>query len=144
MVRDRRGVRQAQMRGAAADPANRAADSWRAVRAVWASARRAVGRPGSRQRFQARDKRDACAEWQARCHEEQCEEYQVNACHVHYSLVYCTGCFGRSGCNDDLPQVVGGGSVGRTVASEVLDAMFLVRRNLAGDWEPAIKGKMGD
>jgi hypothetical protein len=84
------------------------------------------------------------AEWQARCHEEQCEEYQVNACHVHYSLVYCTGCFGRSGCNDDLPLVVGGGSVGRTVASEVLDAMFLVRRNLAGDWEPAIKGKMGD
>jgi hypothetical protein len=56
----------------------------------------------------------------------------------------CTGCFGRSGCNDDLPLVIGGGSVGLTVASEVLDAMFLVRRNLAGDWEPAIKGKMGD
>jgi hypothetical protein len=56
-------------------------------------------------------------------------------------MVYCTGCFG---CNYDLPLVVGGGSVGRTVASEVLDAMFLVRRNLAGDWEPAIKGKMGD
>ena len=34
--------------------------------------------------------------------------------------------------------------VGRTVASEALDAMFLVRRNLAGDWEPAIKGKMDD
>jgi hypothetical protein len=84
------------------------------------------------------------AEWQARCHEEQCEEYQVNACHVHYSLVYCTGCFGRSGCNDHLPLVVGGGSVGQTVASEVLDVMFLVRRNLAGDWEPAIKGKLGD
>jgi hypothetical protein len=81
------------------------------------------------------------AEWQARCHEEQCEEYQVNACHDHYSLVYCTGCFG---CNDHLPLVVGGGSVGRTVTSEVLDAMSLVRRNLAGDWEPAIKGKMGD
>jgi hypothetical protein len=45
-------------------------------------------------------------------------------------LVYCTECFGR--CNDDLPLVVGGGSVGRTVASEALDA-FLVRRNLAGD-----------
>jgi transposase len=43
-----RGVRQAQIRGAAAAPANRAADSWRALRAVWASARRAVGRPGSR------------------------------------------------------------------------------------------------
>jgi hypothetical protein len=82
------------------------------------------------------------AEWRARCHEEQREEYQVNACHVHYSLVYCTGCFGR--CNDDLPLVVGGGSVGRTVASEALDAMFLVRRNLAGDWKPAIKRKMGD
>ena len=65
------------------------------------------------------------AQWQARCHEGQCEEYQVNACHVHYSLVFCTGCLGRSGCNDDLPLVIGGGSVGRTVASEALDAMFL-------------------
>jgi hypothetical protein len=64
------------------------------------------------------------AEWQARCHEEQCEEYQVNACHVHYSLVDCTGCFGRFGCNDHLPLVVGGGSVGRTVASEVLDCFW--------------------
>jgi hypothetical protein len=40
--------------------------------------------------------------------------------------------------------VKGSGSVGRTDASEALDAMFLVRRNLAGDWEPAIKGKMGN
>jgi len=70
-----------------------------------------------------------------------CEEYQVNACHVHYSLVFCTGCLGRSGCNDDLPLVIGGGSVGRTVASEVLDAMFLVRRNLAGDWDLRSKAR---
>ena len=74
---------------------------------------------------------------------EQCEEYQVNACHVHYSLVYCTGCFGRSGYNDHLPLVVGGGSVGRTVASEVLDC-FWYAAILRADWEPAIKGKMGD
>jgi hypothetical protein len=26
------------------------------------------------------------AERKARCHEGQCEEYQVNACHVHYYL----------------------------------------------------------
>jgi hypothetical protein len=84
------------------------------------------------------------AEWRARCHEGQREEYQVNACDVHYSLVYCTRCLGRSGCNDDLPLVIGSESVGRTVASEALDAMFLVRRNLAGDWKPAIKGKMSD
>ena len=36
------------------------------------------------------------AKWQARCPEEQREEYQINARHVHYSLVYCTGCFGLS------------------------------------------------
>jgi len=43
IVLDRRGVRQAQIRGAAAAPANRAAESWRALRAVWASARLADG-----------------------------------------------------------------------------------------------------
>lgn len=37
--------------------------------------------------------------------------------------------------------VIGCGSVGRTVASEVPDAMFLVRRNLARDWEPAINAR---
>jgi hypothetical protein len=40
IVLDLRGVRQAQIRGAAAAPANRAADSWRALRVVWASAGR--------------------------------------------------------------------------------------------------------
>ncbi len=33
------------------------------------------------------------AKWQAHCREGHREEYQVNARHVHYSLVYCTGCF---------------------------------------------------
>jgi hypothetical protein len=28
-----------------------------------------------------------------------------------------------------------------SVASEALDVMFLVRRNLAGDWEPVINGR---
>jgi hypothetical protein len=40
IVLDRRGVRQAQIRGAAAAPANRAADSWKALQAVPVSARR--------------------------------------------------------------------------------------------------------
>jgi hypothetical protein len=39
---------------------------------------------------------------------------------------------------------MGGGSDGQTAASEALDAMFLIRRNLAGNRKPAIKGKMCD
>jgi hypothetical protein len=33
------------------------------------------------------------AKWQAHCHEGHREDYQVNARHVHYSLVGCTGRF---------------------------------------------------
>jgi hypothetical protein len=59
------------------------------------------------------------AEWQARCHEKRREEYQVNACHVHYSLLAQIG-HQTCGCERRQRQCLG------QLTEESLDLILIV------------------